>query len=135
MADEQPLDETSEIKEPAPEPTEAELKAKADADAEAALKALDPKKVGTHPPVTATAGQVCQVEGCGWTFGDPVKGIEPHPTVLVGVKPLPNVEPPRPTPPAPKESTAKCGPVGILNTCPSCGWNATESAEPHPVIA
>jgi len=95
---------------------------------------VDPKKRATHPPVTASPGQACQVEGCGYIFGDPVFGTEPHPTELVTIKPLPKVEPPRPVPPPRPESTAKCEPVvGAMNTCPTCGWNAKDSLEPHPV--
>lgn len=96
---------------------------------------VDPKIRATHPPVLASPGQVCQVRGCGFIFGDPAFGTEPHPTTLVILgKPIPNVEPPRPTPPAPKVSTAKCEPIGAQNTCPKCNWNAATSMEPHPVL-
>lgn len=108
--------------------------AKANADAEAALKAVNPKERATHPPVLASSGQACQVEGCGFIFGDLVNGIEPHPTILITTKPLPKVEPSRPTPPAPRPSTAKCEPIGAQNTCPTCNWSAATSTEPHPVL-
>src|ERR1700677_3903305 len=57
---------------------------------------VDPAKRATHSPVLASAGQACQVEGCGYIFGDPVAGAEPHPLELVGPKVMPKVEPPRP---------------------------------------
>jgi len=96
---------------------------------------VDPAKRATHPPVLASAGQACQVEGCGYIFGDPIAGAEPHPLELIGPKVMPKVEPPRPVPPPRPESTAKCEPIGAMNTCPSCGWNAKESTEPHPVTS
>jgi len=110
----------------------AETDAKAHADADAA--AIDPKKPSSHPPVTAVGGTPCQVEGCGWIFGDPVHGIEPHPTAIITMKPLPKVEPVRPMPPPRPASTAKCEPVGAMNECPTCHWSAATSAEPHPVL-
>jgi hypothetical protein len=95
---------------------------------------IDPKIKATHPPVTASPGQACRVEGCGYIFGDPEFGTEPHPLEIVTTKPLPKVEPPRPIPRERPASTAKCEPVvGIMNTCPSCGWSAATSTEPHPV--
>lgn len=95
---------------------------------------IDPLKRATHPPVLASAGQACRVEGCGYIFGDPVAGAEPHPLELIGPKVMPKVEPPRPVPPPRPESTAKCAPVvGAMNTCPTCGWSAAGSTEPHPV--
>ena len=95
---------------------------------------VDPQKRATHPKVLASAGQACQVEGCGYIFGDPIAGAEPHPLELVTIKSPPRVEPPRPVPPPRPASTAKCEPVvGAMNTCPTCGWNAAESTEPHPV--
>ena len=95
---------------------------------------LDPAKRATHPPVTASAGQACRVEGCGYVFGDPVNGVEPHPLEIVTIKSLPKVEPPRPVPPPRPESTAKCEPVGAMNECQNCVWSAATSTEPHPVL-
>jgi hypothetical protein len=112
----------------------ANLKAIAAHDNELVAKGL-PRDIAAHPPVTASPGQVCQVEGCGWTFGDLAKGIEPHPTQLVIPKQAISAGPPKPLPPAPKPSVSKCAPVGILNECPTCHWTAATSAEPHPVIA
>ena len=96
---------------------------------------IDPKKRETHPPVTASAGQSCRVEGCDFIFGDPDHGTEPHPLELVTIKTPKAVEPPRPVPPPRPESTAKCPPViGAMNTCQYCGWSAATSLEPHPVL-
>ena len=122
---------------------EEEAKAKAAEEEEkerlekeaAAFAAIDPEKKATHPPVHPTQGTVCSVEGCGWTFGDREKGVEPHPVETISTAPKmtplgqPVVAAPEPKPSHPDAHPAV--PRGA--ECPKCKWKYGD-AEAHPTL-
>lgn len=97
---------------------------------------LDPKKRETHPAVMAIKGHECDVEGCGFIFGDPNAGLEPHPIQHIVVKPHNNLS--MWTPPPVKLEKAASDPnvcqnaVTPPNDCDECGWKH-DSDKPHPI--
>lgn len=82
-----------------------------------------------------TPGGVCKL--CGWTWGDPVKGIAPH-VVSFGATRQEPVAPPEAPKVAAKEPDPKaCEAVAMQATCPKCGWSASNpetAGNPHPVL-
>jgi hypothetical protein len=102
---------------------------------EEGVKEPEPEKEPEHDAVAP--GGVCKL--CGWTFGDPVKGISPH-IVTFGAsrnEPVPVVEPKKSTM---KESDpAACPPVAMQGKCPKCGWSSSDPDEgvrskAHPIL-
>lgn len=103
---------------------------------EAAPEKLDPEKRGTHPPVMAIKGHECVVEGCGFVFGDPKFGTDPHPIQPIIVKPHNNLSswspPPVTIERAPSDPNVCQNAVTVGNDCDQCGWTR-DSDKPHPI--
>ena len=95
-------------------------------------KSADGEKSSEHDAVSP--GGVCSK--CGWTWGDPVKGLEPHIVYFGAARQEPAGPPPPPPARAAKESDPRACPAVVLDgMCPKCGWSREKSPEaPHPIL-
>jgi hypothetical protein len=103
----------------------------------APAEGTEPEKEKEPEHDAVSPGGVCKL--CGWTWGDPVKGISPHIVHFGAYRQEPEQVVPPPVAAHKESGPNACEAVSVNATCPKCGWNYAEEMKkpapaPHPVL-